>query len=299
MFAPCRYEYVKAFEQDDTLLPNTWIVVRIDGRGFHRFSDRYQFRKPNDERALNLMNTAACAVMKDLPDLIIAYGVSDEYRCGLLLINGDLNIYEYLILITAFDKASFSTGAVSYLSGEAEPGFLPSFDGRAVQYPSLKNLRDYMSWRQADCHINNLYNTTFWNMILRGGMSNTEAEKALQGTVSGDKNEILFSKFGINYNNEPEMFRKGSVIFRDYEIQPQTEEKTSGVSKEIMESLEESDVGEQGPPRELTKSQMARLRKMQKKATIVVTHLDIIKDDFWDQRPWILSNKPGRLPGDG
>ncbi|OJD21966.1 tRNA(His) guanylyltransferase, partial [Blastomyces percursus] len=81
LMANSKYEYVKAFEQDDSLLPNTWIVVRIDGRGFHRFSDRYQFQKPNDERALNLMNAAACAVMKDLPDLIIAYGVSDEYRC--------------------------------------------------------------------------------------------------------------------------------------------------------------------------------------------------------------------------
>lgn len=29
-----RYEYVKRFEQTDYLLPNTWVVVRIDGRGF-------------------------------------------------------------------------------------------------------------------------------------------------------------------------------------------------------------------------------------------------------------------------
>ena len=28
---------------------------------------------------------------------------------------------------------------------------LPSFDGRAVCYPSDSNLRDYMSWRQVDC----------------------------------------------------------------------------------------------------------------------------------------------------
>jgi hypothetical protein len=28
---------------------------------------------------------------------------------------------------------------------------LPSFDGRAVCYPSVQNLRDYMSWRQVDC----------------------------------------------------------------------------------------------------------------------------------------------------
>lgn len=36
-----------------------------------------------------------------------------------------------------------------------------------------------------------------------------------QGTLAADKNEILFSRFKINYNNEPEMFKKGSIIFRD------------------------------------------------------------------------------------
>lgn len=38
--------------------------------------------KPNDRRALDLMNAAAVEVMKELPDLCIAYGVSDEYRYG-------------------------------------------------------------------------------------------------------------------------------------------------------------------------------------------------------------------------
>jgi hypothetical protein len=37
--AKSRYEYVKFFEKDDSLLQNTWIVVRIDGRGFHGYSD--------------------------------------------------------------------------------------------------------------------------------------------------------------------------------------------------------------------------------------------------------------------
>jgi hypothetical protein len=36
-----------------------------------------------------------------------------------------------------------------------------------------------------------------------------------QGTLASDKNEILWSKFQINYNNEPEIFKKGSVVFRD------------------------------------------------------------------------------------
>lgn len=34
----------------------------------------------------------------------------------------------------------------------------------------------------------------------------------MQGTFASDKNEMLFSQFGINYNNLPEIFRKGSVL---------------------------------------------------------------------------------------
>lgn len=46
----------------------------------HRFSTKYNFEKPNDRRALDLMNAAAKAVMTELPDIVIAYGISDEYR---------------------------------------------------------------------------------------------------------------------------------------------------------------------------------------------------------------------------
>lgn len=31
----------------------------------------------------------------------------------------------------------------------------PLFDGRAVLYPSDRHLRHYLSWRQADTHVNN------------------------------------------------------------------------------------------------------------------------------------------------
>jgi tRNA(His) 5'-end guanylyltransferase len=126
---------VRNFELPDNLLPNTFVVVRIDGRGFTKYDShqnrilsaphasdtasfrfgspwglpaytveekcfekratitrcmltsrycrlttKYNFVKPNDRRALDLMNGAAEAVMKDLPDLVLAYGQSDEFR---------------------------------------------------------------------------------------------------------------------------------------------------------------------------------------------------------------------------
>lgn len=34
--ARSKYEYVKSFEQDQPLLPQCWIVVRLDGKAFTR-----------------------------------------------------------------------------------------------------------------------------------------------------------------------------------------------------------------------------------------------------------------------
>lgn len=47
---------------------------------FLRFSSEHEFTKPNDKRALDLMNSCAMACMRDMPDIILAYGESDEYR---------------------------------------------------------------------------------------------------------------------------------------------------------------------------------------------------------------------------
>jgi hypothetical protein len=38
--ANSKYEYVKDFEREDVLMRNTWIVVRIDGRGFHKYDSQ-------------------------------------------------------------------------------------------------------------------------------------------------------------------------------------------------------------------------------------------------------------------
>lgn len=285
--ANSKYEYVKNFEQSDRLIPNTWLVVRIDGRGFHNFSTRYTFEKPNDRRALDLMNVAAKAVMTELTDIVLGYGTSDEYS------------FVFHKSCTLFDRRSsklistiVSTFTAHYVHlwpkifiGVILSPPLPSFDGRVIQYPTVQNLKDYMSWRQVDCHINNLYNTTFWALVQLGGLDTKSAEKELAGTLSADKNEILFSRFKINYNNEPEIFKKGSVIFHDYELVEPGLDQT--ISSEYQSHAEDS---------RLSKHRAEINKKKKAKARITVQHVDIIKDEFWHRRPWLLSNKPGEFP---
>lgn len=57
---------------------------------------------------------------------------------------------------------------------------------------------------------------------------------------------------------------------------------------------------EEGSPQDTaaSRTQQDKMRKLRRKARVVVDHVDIIKDEFWDKRPWILSNRPGKLPAE-
>lgn len=56
------------------------------------------------------------------------------------------------------------------------------------------------------------------------------------------------------------------------------------------------DVENTAEPIQQSKTQAENDKKKRAKARVTVEHLDIIKDDFWDRRPWLLSNKPGKIP---
>ncbi|KAK5121070.1 hypothetical protein LTR85_005554 [Meristemomyces frigidus] len=282
--ANSEFGYVRNFEQPDALPPSNWIVVRIDGRGFTKLCKKYDFEKPNDRRALDLMNAAAVEVVRSFVDVVLAYGQSDEYS---FIFHEATAIFERRAAKLASSIATAFTAEYCMQWSEFFPDQplarpYPTFDGRCVCYPKRKILRDYLSWRQADCHINNIYNTTFWNMVLKGGMSNTEAEHALKGTVSADKNEILFSKFGINYNNEPMIYRKGTAVYRSYGAGP----AINGVSGQVKTADAAS------------KTQLEKEKKRKQKASIVVEHVDLIGDAFWDSHPYILASKRGEDCGE-
>ena len=162
--------------------------------------------------------------------------------------------------------------------------YAPAFDARAVRcaasppalapqaltcvhapnqvcYPSDGALRDYLSWRQADCHINNQYNAAFWALVRRSGASRAEAQARLAGTQTAEKNELLFSEFGISYGSLPAMHRKGSLLRRERREEP----------------LPGRPPGPDGAP-----PTRARTR-------VVIEHDDVIGDAFWQAHPELLA----------
>ena len=74
-----RFEYVKEFEREDQLLPDTFIVVEIHGRHFSRFCEQHKLCKPFDDRLTRLMAAAARTTMEDYADIKISFGYSDNF----------------------------------------------------------------------------------------------------------------------------------------------------------------------------------------------------------------------------
>eukprot|EP00049_Salpingoeca_infusionum_P011043 m.190539 g.190539 ORF g.190539 m.190539 type:complete len:325 (-) comp14821_c0_seq1:2331-3305(-) len=296
--ANSEFAYVRQFESQPRALVNTWMVLRLDGRGFHKFSKDHEMVKPNDTNALTVMNEAAIACMKEFPDIVLGYGESDEFS---LVLKRDSTLFGRRIdkittTVVSYFTAQYVMNWGKYMrleDGTPRPLLsTPHFDARIVCYPTLQNLHDYLSWRQADCHINNLYNTTFWALVQQGGLTQQQAEERLRGTFSKDKNEILFSEFGINYNNEPAMFRKGSVITWEEQLVAQTAEQTTEEERMCgsgaASATEKQTNG--GPSSSASvdstrKGKKAAKREAQRsRKEPTVTHQDVIQLDFWDER---------------
>jgi tRNA(His) guanylyltransferase len=161
------------------------------------------------------MNYAAAHVMKEFTDIVLAYGQSDEYS---FVFHKTTALYNRRSAKIMSNVNSLFTSAYVYnwdrWFQDKALKYTPSFDARIVLYPNDQTIKDYLSWRQADVHINNLYNTAFWNLVLQANFTNVEAEARLRGTLSSEKNELLFSEFDINYNNLPPMYRKGTILLR-------------------------------------------------------------------------------------
>uniref|UniRef100_A0A8C6QYJ4 tRNA(His) guanylyltransferase n=1 Tax=Nannospalax galili TaxID=1026970 RepID=A0A8C6QYJ4_NANGA len=234
-----------------------------------RFAEKHHFTKPNDKRALHLMTKCAQTVMEELEDIVIAYGQSDEYS---FVFRRKSNWFKrraskFMTLVAS----QFASSYVFYWRDYFEDQPLlypPGFDGRVVVYPSNQTLKDYLSWRQADCHINNLYNTVFWALVQQSGLTPAQAQERLKGTLAADKNEILFTEFHINYNNEPQMYKKGTVL--------------------IWQKVDEVVIKEMKLPTEEEAQETTVTRTRNRPMPL---YCDIMGDAFWKEHPEILEEE--------
>jgi tRNA(His) 5'-end guanylyltransferase len=189
---------------DHSVLPDLWMVARLDGRGFTRLTkDTHDFERPFDERFRDLMTETTRHLMTCGFQVVYGYHQSDEI--SLLLHRDD----------TTFGRKLRKLNSV--LAGEASATFstllgdVGVFDCRISQLPSVELVIDYFRWRQSDAHRNALNAHCYW--LLRGeGLSEQDATARMEGASVSDKNELLFSR-GINFNDLPAWHKRGVGVW--------------------------------------------------------------------------------------
>ena len=228
-------ERMRVFEtaHDLCVLPELYIVARLDGRGFTRLTKEvHQFEPPFDARFRDLMLDTAEHLMNCGFNVTYAYTESDE-----------------ISLLFAHDERAFNRKLRklnSILAGEASAKFslslgaIACFDCRISELPNPGLVVDYFRWRNEDAHRNALNAHCYWR-LRRIGKNINEATSALVGMSVAQKNELLF-QHGTNFNDLPLWQKRGCGLYwEEYDKEaenPITGEKVMARRRRICRDLD-------------------------------------------------------------
>ena len=213
---------------DQYIIPDMYIVARLDGRSFTRLTKEVcKFEAPFDEKFRDLMILTVKSLMECGFRIIYGYTESDEIS---VLFHPDDSTFGRKVRKINTTLAGEASAAFSMALGK-----VATFDCRVVPLPNKERVADYFVWRQEDSHRNSLNAHCYW-ALRKEGKSQVEATKELEGKTVAFKNELLFQK-GINYNDLPGWQKKGvGVYFKDIEkdgFNPIRNEKVKAIRREI------------------------------------------------------------------
>ena len=198
---------MRTYEQslDQQILPDMYIVARLDGRSFTRLTKEIcKFEAPFDIRFRDLMVDTVKELM-DSSGFNIVYGYTESDEISLLFHKDDDTFGRKVRKINT-TLAGETSAFFSLKLGQKA-----TFDCRVVPLPSIDRVKDYFAWRQEDSHRNSLNAWAYWT-LRKEGKSVEEATAAVEGKPVAEKNELLFQR-GINYNDLPAWQKRGTGIY--------------------------------------------------------------------------------------
>lgn len=196
-------QYETAF--DVCVLPEVWMVARIDGRNFTRLTKSTgRFVAPFDDGFKALMQGTTKHLMNCGFPVRYGYQQSDEIS---LLFPQDIQVF-----------GRKTRKYESILAGEASAwmslhlGEMAVFDCRISQLPNVALVEDYFWWRQEDAHRNALNAHCYW-MLRQQGYSATQATQQLKSMLTQHKHELLYQHSGLNFNDVPLWQKRGTGFY--------------------------------------------------------------------------------------
>ena len=154
---------MRVYEQslDQIILPDMYIVTRLDGRSFTRLTKEIcKFEAPFDTRFRDMMIETVKALMQCGFRIIYGYTESDEIS---LLFHYNDNSFGRKVRKINTTLAGEASAAFSLMLGR-----VATFDCRTVPLPNKERVADYFMWRQEDSHRNSLNAHCYWALRKEG-----------------------------------------------------------------------------------------------------------------------------------
>ena len=232
------YEQVPKYR----LMRRTPVAIRIDGKAFHTFT--HGFQKPFDEVLIKSMQETMKYLCENIQGCVLGYTQSDEIT--LILVDyKKLNSsawFDYEVqkmcsiaasmATMAFNKFfqknylewkndTFQTNYLGHSMHDIDESLIHDmnlketyekaiekgamFDARCFNIPK-EEVTNLLYWRQVDAARNSV------QMAARAYFSHSECDNKNQAQLQ----EMLFQKYGINWNDYPIYLKRGSCCIKEY-----------------------------------------------------------------------------------
>lgn len=212
---------MKSYEESTNyvIAPRLPIIGRIDGKTFHTLTKKLKCDKPFDERVSRIMAESAMFLSSQAQGCVLTYTQSDEISFAIRTDQSQdaqpwfgNRIQKIVSVATSAVAAVFNR----YLK-EDEP--FAMFDCRIWYMPSMVEVQNYFVWRQRDCVKNSISSAVYYEIARAVGpdgqpYGRERTDSMIHKLNQNERQELLFQKAKINWNDYPDIFKRGVVTFR-------------------------------------------------------------------------------------
>lgn len=215
------------------------VIIRLDGRAFHTFTKG--FAKPFDKRMIETMQEVTLELCKNIQGCVFGYTQSDEIT--LILVDYDgidkAAWYDYEVqkmcsvaasMTTLYFNRIFNNKVSAFISEHSKVVNDPQTYGDELSksvgdiissYTKSLELGAQFDARCFNVPINDVCNCILWrekdaerNSINSLGQAHFK-HKELQGKSTNQVQDMLFTTYGINWNNLSTVEKRGTAIVKD------------------------------------------------------------------------------------
>ena len=181
------------------------IIIRLDGRSFHKLAHDLKLNKPYDENFYNVISKVCEDLFEEFSPLFV-YTFSDEISLILDNVPFEGRVEKIDSVVASFTASSF---VMHYNADFRKP---PAFDSRIIPI-SDDDVLKYFKWRQDECWRNcvNSHGISY----LKSKYSNDEANDKINGLKLNEIHELLFQN-GINLNDVETYKKRGIAVYRKH-----------------------------------------------------------------------------------